>query len=124
MFMPYSKTMYRIVFLLLIATLNACSGKGTSDDTAIIPPQKMQEILLDIHLADGIANREGESNNSAESRTITLYKEVFAKYKISESQFYTSFNFYLQHADTLDKIYENIITEISKEQAQIKSETK
>lgn len=116
--------MYRIVFLLLIATLNACSGKGASGDTTIIPPQKMQEILLDIHLADGIANREGEADNSTENRTITLYKEVFAKYKISENQFYTSFNFYLQHADTLDKIYEKIITEISKEQAQIKTEKK
>lgn len=116
--------MYKLISTLLIVVLCACSSRHSNNEDSIIPPNKMQEILLDIHLADGIANREGEADNSTESRTITLYKEVFSKYHISEKQFYSSFNYYLQHADTLDRIYENIITEISKEQAQIRTEDK
>lgn len=110
---------YFLFFSLL--SLGACNSSVNDAPQNLIPMDKMQYLLRDIHYADGLAKREGENDNSIESRTKILYKEVFAKYNISEEQFFESYNYYLNHVEKLDSIYGNIITEISKEQAEIQA---
>ncbi len=79
-------------------------------------------VLKDIHLADGLANREGDPNGTSEVLTKEYYKAVFLKHKITDSAFYSSFKYYMFEANKLDSMYNNIVTEISKEQAKIQAE--
>jgi hypothetical protein len=109
--------MQKYFLFAFIALLTACSHRKENKPLDLIPAAKMQAILKDIHYADGIANREGEHDGSAEARTRSLYKEVFAKHGVSQKQFFDSFHYYLLHVDGLDSIYNNIIIQISKEQA-------
>ncbi|MBX2903238.1 MAG: DUF4296 domain-containing protein [Chitinophagales bacterium] len=114
--------MQKYLLFLCIGLLCACNSNRQSAPSNLIEADKMQLVLQDIHYADGLANREGEADNSTESRTKALYKGVFAKHGISEQQFFESFNYYLQHAAILDSIYKNMIVEISKQQAAIQAE--
>lgn len=114
--------MQKYFLFAFIALVTACSSHKENRPSDLIPLGKMQMILKDIHYADGIANREGETDNSADARTQALYKEVFEKHGISQKQFFESFNYYLLHVADLDSIYNNIITEISKEQAIIQAQ--
>ncbi len=111
-------------FVIILFLFCACSGKKTIVPSSenIIPFDKMQKVLKDIHLADGLANREGDPNGIAEALTKEYYKAVFKKHNIADSAFYRSFKYYMYEANQMDSMYNNIVTEISKEQAEIQAE--
>lgn len=111
-------------FVILLFLFCACSNTNTVVPSSenIIPFTKMEQVLKDIHLADGVANSEGDPNGTAEALTKEYYKAVFKKHNITDSVFYKSFNYYMYEAGMMDSIYNNIITDISKEQAVIQAQ--
>jgi len=111
-------------FVILLFLFCACGSKNTVVPSSenIIPFKEMQLVLKDIHLADGLANREGDPNGTAEALTKEYYKAVFKKHNITDSVFYKSFQYYMYEAGMMDSMYNNIITDISKEQAKIQAQ--
>jgi hypothetical protein len=116
------KINFAIVILLFLFC--ACGSKKTVVPSSenIIPFKQMEQVLKDIHLADGMANREGDPNGTAEALTKEYYKAVFKKYNITDSIFYKSFRYYMYEAGMMDSMYNNIITDISKKQAEIQAQ--
>jgi len=109
--------------LFFLFLLSACGTKIAPPETsASIPVDKMQQILKDIHVADGLANREGEKSGATEALTKSYYLSVFEKHQVKEEDFYQSMRFYMYEANLLDSIYANVIIEISKEQAVVQGE--
>ncbi|MCS6819109.1 MAG: DUF4296 domain-containing protein [Chitinophagales bacterium] len=103
--------------------LSACRWSSEKIPEHIIPYSKMQNILLDIHLADAIASREAISEDVQKRNTLSLYHSIFEKHQISSKQFQESFNYYLLHPQLLDSMYVNIVIEISKKQAEVESKS-
>jgi hypothetical protein len=109
--------MLKYFLILFVLWSAACSQQKHKQAEKVIPLQKMQLILEDIHIADGIANRQNASDEETRKITQMLYDEVFKKHGVSEKQFFESFQYYLFHAELLDSMYNHIIVEISKKQA-------
>jgi hypothetical protein len=111
-------------FVVIVCLFSGCGSKNSivPSDENVIPFQQMQLILKDIHLVDGLANREGDPNGTTEVLTKAYYKAVFNKHHVSDTAFYRSFKYYMYEANQLDSMYNNIVTEISKEQAKIQAE--
>lgn len=95
----------RIVPLLLLAVLVfSCKPQVPGE---YIQPDEFEDILYDFHLADGMANSNGEPANV--SYDIALYRQaVLHKYGITQAEFDSSLVYYMRHADRLHKIYENL----------------
>lgn len=72
-----------------------------------IQPDEFEDILYDFHLADGMAN--GNGDRADVSYDVTLYRQaVLHKYGITQAEFDSSLVYYMRHADRLHKIYENL----------------
>ncbi len=114
----------KIYFVLIVLVLSACGSKVKAPEAAppAIAADKMQMILKDIHLADALANREGEPNGTTEALTKEYYQSVFEKHGVTSDAFYASMRYYTYEVNIIDSLYANVIVEISKEQALIQAE--
>lgn len=95
----------RIVPLLLLFALVFSCKPQVPDE--YIQPDEFEDILYDFHLADGMAN--GNGDRADVSYDVTLYRQaVLHKYGITQAEFDSSLVYYMRHADRLHKIYENL----------------
>jgi hypothetical protein len=100
----------------------ACNnGINNTIPDGVLTPEQMKPVLTDIHLADAIADNAGEKGKDASSTAIQYNNAVFAKHKIKAAQFYESMHFYENHPQLMNKMYEELIVEMSKTEAKVKS---
>lgn len=78
----------------------------------VISEGKMERILYDYHLAQGMA--EAQSGDMEANRYLYVQK-VFEKYHITEEQFDTSMIWYSGHAEHLEKMYTRIEARLERE---------
>ena len=78
----------------------------------VIPEGKMERILYDYHLAQGMA--DAQSDNKEANRYLYVQK-VFEKYHITEAEFDTSMVWYSGHADHLENMYKRIDARLERE---------
>lgn len=100
--------------LLFIA---ACSDQKPRIPGRIIPQEKMAQVLTDIHLAEAYVT-SGLQNDSSEIKGPDYYPFIFKKYGIDEKTFRESFDFYLLHPKLLDKVYQDVMDEMAKKEAE------
>ena len=93
-------------FLLL---LTACSVELPS---YVIPQGKMERILYDYHMAQGMA--DAQDDDKEENRYLYIQK-VFEKHHITEAQFDTSMVWYSGHADHLEEMYKHLDARLARE---------
>lgn len=73
----------------------------------------MEKVLLDISLAEAYSTMVKDSLHKAGPKHLdslsVYYKDIFAHHHVTETQFTSSMNYYKNHPDDLDTIYNNII---------------
>ena len=90
----------------IIAAFAACIVLSCTDKSDnIIEKGEMEDILYDLHLADGMAMqaKDGYNNNVVKYRTAVL-----KKYKVSQDLFDKSMVYYMRHTDELHDMYQDI----------------
>jgi hypothetical protein len=113
--------MRRSLFTILVAsTLLSCHFSGKTDDTHL-PPNKMEKVMLDIHLAESYSllikdslHKVGEKN--ADSLAV-YYKAIFSRHGITPEQFNQSMSWYKNHPEDFDSVYNRMIATAVKWQA-------
>jgi len=90
--------------VLLAMVLHSCKPGVPKD---IIKPGKMEKILYDYHLAEGMAYSDGDYSNSDPKR-MEYRKAVFEKHGVTEAEFDSSLVYYYRHSDKLHDIYVNV----------------
>lgn len=91
---------------LFILLLLACSPSLPS---GVLDEDKMEDVLVDYHLAQGMAEAQGDNSD------ITRYKyiqAVFRKHRITEAQFDSSMVYYSGRAEDFLLIYNNVVTRV------------
>ena len=82
----------------------------------------MQKVLLDVNLAEAYAITKKDSLHKPGVKNMdslaVYYKAIFAHYKITEEQFTASLNWYKDHPDEMDTLYNNMMPVISHWQTQ------
>lgn len=96
----------RVVCLTLVTsailTLVACKP---GIPYGVLSPGKMEEVLYDYHLAQGMAETQGDS---VAFRRYVYVQEVFKKHGITQADFDSSMIWYSAHAAYLDDIYKRL----------------
>jgi len=109
-------------FTLIIACFLffACSGKKTvSIPETILPKEKMAEVMLDIHLLEATMNLNATSADKMNPANPSPNFDVLKKNNISKKQYDESFDFYSQHPELLIEIYQTVLNDLSKMQAEV-----
>lgn len=108
------------LLLLMSITIFSCSKKTEKIPADVLSQKKMIEVLTDIQIAEaGIQLRNSTPSDSVSSLAISEYKYVFEKNHITDSIFKKSFSYYTLHPDIMSDMYKEVITTLSKRQAEL-----
>lgn len=102
------------VLIIFFSTLFLWSCK---DDKDIIPQKKMTQVLLELHLAEALAQhlpKDSLEHEIKNSDTLALFsKKIFSKNNVTEKAFLKSMDYYKSKPEMLDSMYQNILSEIA-----------
>jgi len=101
---------HNILFFLALLFLGACIGSNVPD--GIIKPDKMVNLMVDVHIVDGsISNINWSAPDSLYKYGINRYLKVFKNHYTDSLQFKKSMEYYSLHPEQLEEMYAEI-TEI------------
>lgn len=79
----------------------------------VLSQHKMESILFDMHLAEGVVGNNPEKLDSNARKALGYYQMIYAKHQVSEEAFKKSFDFYTAHPVLLDSVYSHVIERLS-----------
>jgi len=109
-----------LLFCILLLLLTGCDTWGTNKPVGLIATDSMIGILVDIHVADALVEQRHGQDKPNLPLTTALYQQIFSNHHITAVQYQQSYHYYEKHPAIMDKMYETVITELSKKEAQMK----
>lgn len=79
----------------------------------------MIALLTDVQIAEAALTQQATIGKNASDFTASYYKFVFEKHKITSAKYKHSMDWYSQHPELLDKVYEEVINQLSKKQSEV-----
>jgi hypothetical protein len=108
----------KITYLIPLLLLWQCQTLTTGTPPGnVIEPGAFKQILSDIEKAEAYIHMQYAKQNRLKPEEV--YLAVFAKHHITKSRFDSSLTYYANHPEYLEKSYNEILEEITKEQAAI-----
>jgi len=112
--------------LILAISLVSCYNKSSEPEfnmDMILPADSMISLLTDLHMTDGIINTLKSKKQPAGHLANEYYEIILQKHAITREIFEESMRYYAYHAEQLDDIYEQVITDLSKQESILKADT-
>ncbi len=96
-----------VLACLLLFLMGACAENSKPKD--LVSENEMVNVLIDIHLTEGIASSLPIPYDSSKVIYSLLEQEVFVKHQVPDSVFTKSLIYYLQDPAIMDRIYARVI---------------
>lgn len=90
---------------LICFFLISCKSKGVPKE--FIQPDKMEKILIDIHITDSYISTMANPD-SAKKVSAAYYKGIYKKFNVDSVSYTRSLDYYYKHPDKLTDIYNKI----------------
>ena len=110
----------KVNFLILLCLLFACAEPKENIHQDILSEIEFAVVLKDIHLAE--ANFELQKNKGLEKAKNELsnsYTSIYKKHNVSEEKFKETLNFYAQNSEMLEKIYTDVLEQLTKDRSSL-----
>jgi hypothetical protein len=119
--------MIRYAFIIMIMfsllTGSCSSRKNKLDNKDLIPEKDLVSILTDIHLADGLLELPSINSWASSFDSISSYYQVIEKHGYSKKALDETMHYYfLKEPKKLNKIYDQVLGELSKMEAGVDKE--
>lgn len=105
-----------VPLFMILLTVN-CGGRGKEK---ILSEKQLIEVLVDIHVADGIAL---DMNNQLDASYVldsaSLYQSIFDKHGVTRKQFDTSMVFYTARPKRFNEIYNQVLVEVKQQEEEV-----
>ena len=106
---------FLFVLFFVVFTLSCNKDKKK----LIIPKKDFEEILVDIHLMDGLTRQHKIRNELAkENDSLNYYDAILRSHNYTRAQFDSSMVYYSENINKFDEIYENVLSELNRLEAQ------
>jgi hypothetical protein len=79
----------------------------------------MESILVDMHISDAVAEVKTMGDINEKKLTQQYYLQIYRNHGITKNDFLKSYTFYENNPVLLNKIYDDILGEMSKREARI-----
>lgn len=90
--------------------------------TNLIAPGVMEDILVQMHIADAYTERTRDPLAERNVARRDLYYEILDKYQLTDSAFYRSYRYYVSQPVQMDSMYQRVLLRLEGMQAQIQME--
>lgn len=97
----------------------ACKPDRPALPEGVIPLPTMAVILKDMHIADSVAETKAQSGGNEQLLTNDYYQQIYKNHGITAQEFAKSYKFYEDNPTWLNDLYAEVLTELSKEQANV-----
>ena len=106
---------FGIIFILIL--FFSCGKREKPIPETILPKDKMIAVMVDIHIVEASLNLNLAPTGSITSKGESYYN-ILKSNHISKQQYDESFKFYVEHPELCNEIYEGVLNELSKKQAE------
>ncbi len=105
-----------VLCTLCIVLVFSCGQKDKSIPipASILPKGKMARVLTHFHLEEAEVNLHSLPDTTKKERI--NFQKIFMKDTITKKQYEESMAFYIDHPELLNKVYEEVVNELSKMQ--------
>jgi len=107
------------LFFSLILLFSACE----TPKEYLIPQDKMVEVLIDIHKADGVLSTESFDYEIEKLRPENYYKNVLDKHNLNRAIFDSALSQYTAEREIYIEMYERVIEELRTEESYLQAES-
>jgi len=107
---------FRNLSLLLILAFiipAGCQKKKQISGKAFIPREVFVEVLVDIHLADGVTNDRKFYRRYIEVDSVDLLGPILEKHQVSMQMFDTTMFIYSRHPELFDQVYNDVLMKLN-----------
>jgi len=101
--------MRRLAPYILLLTSYVCFSCAPSLPSGILDEDDMADVLVDYHLAQGMAEAQGEN---ADINRYKYIQAVFKKHRITEAEFDSSMVYWSGHSEDFANIYDNVVKRV------------
>jgi uncharacterized protein DUF4296 len=113
--------MKKIIIIALTLLLVACHNEKKTPEY-VIPQEDMVNIIVDIHITDGLLTLNNVRRNLAKKDTANYYDQVFENYGYTRADFDTSVYYYSMNINDYDKIYAEVLNKLNEMETELKQE--
>ncbi|MET3540945.1 hypothetical protein ABID22_001659 [Pontibacter aydingkolensis] len=104
------KTLFYILFCF---SLFACGQKQTKVPDNLLSRDKMVQVLADIHIAESQVESKVIYPDTALMSFNFREKEIFEEHGVTEQEFRSTYQYYLDNLKQMDELYEIIVDTLS-----------
>ena len=107
---------YRILFIFIFLAAGLFSGCLRSKDItgdAFIPRDVLVDVLVDIHLMDGVTNDRKFYRRYEGIDSIDVLSPILEKYDLTREMYDTTMVEYSRSPELLDKVYNDVLTKLN-----------
>jgi|ERR1039458_9699160 hypothetical protein len=108
-----------VLIVLMPLIIQSCSAPVVVIPNDVLSQEKMVEVLTDIHLAESAITLKFTNKDTSKLQAKVFYDFVYKAHKTTKEQFSKSYDFYVAHPELLNKIYDDVLIELSKKQAEV-----
>lgn len=110
--------MKRLIPLLFIM-LAACKSEMPDIPDDVMPIDQMKVILADMHIADAVAETKALGGANEMILTEEYYLQIYKNNHVTEQEFVKSYNYYKTNPEWMNKLYDEVLNEVSKRTANV-----
>jgi len=101
------------VAILILSAYTGCTNKKSISGKQVIPRDTFIEVLIDIHLVDGITNDVRYYRFFNPGDSIDMYGPIFDKHGVSREKFDLTMHEYSEHPALLDMVYDDVLMKLN-----------
>lgn len=103
-----------VILFILLFTIISCDEPVVPKPENLIKKNQMIEILVDIHLAEATYNKVRYDSTMKDMTSAHFYYSILEKYQVPDSVFEQSFVFYASVPKDFEKMYREVMNELSR----------
>ena len=110
-----------ITISILAFSLFGCSEKleKPAKPAVFLEQKQMEELLVEIHISDAIAQEKAHGNLDLEKNLSEQgLNQILQNHHLKKQAFDSLYSYYIKQPDLMNTMYQNIIIDLSKKQAQ------
>ena len=101
-----------LLLLILMMLSPACQKKKSITGKAFLEREVLVDVLVDIHLADGVTN-DRKFNRKYDADSIDILSPILEKHQVSREMFDTTLIVYSQYPELFNQVYNDVIIKLN-----------
>ena len=101
-----------VLILILSMAFTACKNKRSISGKEFIERDVLVEVLVDIHLMDGVT-QDRKFNRIYDTDSLDILTPILDKYQVTKQMFDTTMYVYSRNPELLDEVYNDVLIKLN-----------